>query len=170
MINLVPITRSCMLSCLALACLFLYPQISIGKNSVGFKDSDKAAVEELLNRYVRAYSTKDYAALRDLLQVPFVRFPEGWEVMGTLDEVMTYYRNQRDPLDKDNYDHTTFVRSRMTVLSADRVLVDRVYRRYRKDGSLLLEAAAVYVVSKSSGTWKLCGTFGHDVKEFGKIY
>lgn len=135
-----------------------------------FKDSDRAAVEKLFDGYVRAYSTKDYAGLREYVQAPFVRFPAGWEVMGTLEEVMTYYRNQRDALEKDNYDHSKFIRSKTTVLSADRLLVDKVYRRYRKDGSLLLEAAAVYVVSKSSGTWKICGTFAHDVKEFGKIY
>jgi NTF2-like protein (DUF6841) len=155
---------------LAMSCLILFPQISIGQSSAEFKDSDKAAVERLFDSYMRAYSMKDYAGLRDCLQAPFVRFPAGWEIMGTLDEVMPYYRNQRDALDKDNYDHSKFIRSRMTVLSGDRALVDRVYRRYRKDGSLLSEAAAVYVVCKSSGSWKVCGTFGHEVKEFGKTY
>jgi hypothetical protein len=124
----------------------------------------------MLERYVQAYSVKDYAGLREYLQAPFVRLPSGWEVMQTLEEVMSYYRNQRDALDKENYDHSRFIRSKMTVLSPDRVLVDRVYRRYRKDGSLLLEAAAVYVVSKSSGAWKICGTFAHDVTEFGKTH
>jgi hypothetical protein len=154
----------------AFACLFIYPLVSLGQGAAEFKGSDRAAVEKLLDRYVRAYSAKDYAALRDCLQAPFARFPErGWELMGTLDEVMTYYKNQRDTLDKD-YDHSSFIRSKLTVLSAERVLVDQVYRRYRKDGSLLLEAGAVYVGCKSSGTWKVCGTFAHDVKEFGKAH
>ena len=68
------------------ACLFMYPLISLGQGAAEFKESDRAAVEKLLDRYVRAYSAKDYAALRDCLQAPVVRFPEGgWELMGTLD-------------------------------------------------------------------------------------
>ena len=93
-----------------------------------------------------------------------------WAVLGTVDEVMTQYRNQRDALDKDNYDHSQFVQTRITALGPDRALVDQTYRRYRKDGTLLLEAAAICVMSKSSGAWKLCGTLTQDLKEFGKIY
>jgi len=52
---------------------------------------------------------------------------------------MTYYRNQRDALDKDNYDHSQFVQTRITALGTNRALVDQTYRRYRKDETLLLE-------------------------------
>jgi hypothetical protein len=171
MIKRTPLKRAYVFLPLVVVCIVISPRTSIGQPPAEFKDSDKTAVEALLDRYIHAYSTKDYAALRACLQAPFVRFPEGgWETLRTLDDVMTYYRDQRDALDKDNYDHSTFIRSKLTVLSAERVLVDRVYRRYRKDGSLLLEAATVYVGCKSTGTWKICGGFAHDVKEFEKSY
>jgi hypothetical protein len=161
---------SLVFSALTLGSLFVYPQASVGQQTAKFNAADKAAIEQLFDQYIHAYSTKDYAKLRASLQAPFVRFPATWEVYTTLDDVMKYYRNQRDPLDKDSYDHTTFGRSRMTVLSADRALVDKTYKRYRKDGTLLLETSTVYVVSKSSGMWKICGTFAHDLKDFGKTY
>ena len=99
----------------------------------------------------------------------------GWNanlisVLETLDDVMKFYREQRDALDAQNYARSQFVQSRITPLAGDRALVDRTYRRYRKDGTVLLEAAAVYVVCKSSGAWKVCGLFPHDLEGFGKVY
>jgi len=119
---------------------------------------------------VQAYSAKDYDRLREQLQAPFVRFPAGWEVLNTLDDVIKFYRQQRDALDEQNYARSQFVQSRLTPLAADRVLVDRTYRRYRKDGTVLLEAAAVYVVCKSAGAWKVCGLFPRDLNDFGNVY
>jgi len=158
---------------LLIASLLSCPALAPGQNTASFGESDKAAIEQLLDRYVRAYSAKDYAALRECIQALFITLPPDtamWHVMGTVDEAMTFYRNQRDALDKDNYDHSQFVQTRITALGPDRALVDRTYRRYRKDGTLLLEAAAIYVMSKSSGSWKLCGALPQDLKEFGKVY
>ena len=59
----------------AFACLFIYPLVSLGQGAAEFKESYRVAVEKLLDRYVRAYSAKNYAALLDCLQDPFVRFP-----------------------------------------------------------------------------------------------
>ena len=155
---------------LLLATLLFYPRTSLAQSTAGFGASDKVAIQQLLDRYVHAYSAKDYVKLREYLQVPFIRFPATWDVLGTMDELMTYYRNQRDALDKNNYDHSQFVQTRITALAAERALVNQSYRRYRKDGTVLLEAAAIYVVSKSSGTWKICGTLNQDLKDFGKVY
>jgi hypothetical protein len=157
---------------LLIASLLSCPALAPGQNTASFGNSDKAAIEQLLDRYVHAYSTKDYAALRECLQVPFITLASTamWNVRGTMDEEMTFYGNQRDALDKDNYDHSQFVQTRITALGTNRALVDQTYRRYRKDGTLLLEAAAIYVVSKSSGAWKLCGVLVQDLKEFGKVY
>ena len=156
---------------LLVASLLSYPGATLGQKVASFGESDKAAIAQLFDRYSRAYSTKDYAALRECLQVPFIRFPAGtaiWDVQGTMDEAMTYYKNQREALEKDNYDHSQFVRTQITALGSNRALVDQIYRRYRKDGTVLLEASAIYVVSKSSGTWKLCGILAQDLEEYGK--
>lgn len=145
----------------------------LGQKVASFGASDKAAIEQLFDRYSLAYSKKDYAALRDCLQVPFIRLSadtEMWDVQRTMDEAMTYYKNHREALDKDNYDHSEYVRMEIIALRANRALVEQVYRRYRKDGTLLLEAAAIYVVNKSSGEWKICGILSQDLEEYGKVH
>src|SRR4030095_5382568 len=134
----------------------------LAQSPARFGVAEKAAIEQLFDRYVQAYSTKDYAKLREQLQAPFLRFPAGVEVLPTMDDVMNYYRMQRDALDLQNYARSQFVQSRITPLAADRALVNRTYRRYRKDGTVLLEASAIYFVSKSSGAWNICGTFAQD--------
>lgn len=146
---------------------------ALGQQVAGFPESDKSAIAQLFDRYSRAYSTKDYAALRECFQVPFIRLPADtamWDVQATMDEVMTYYKNHREALDKDNYDHSQYVRTEIKALGSNRALVDQTYRRYRKDGSVLLEASAIYVVSKSSGTWKLYGILAQDLEEHGKVH
>jgi NTF2-like protein (DUF6841) len=131
------------------------------------------AIAQLFDRYSRAYSTKDYAALRECLQVPFIRLPADtatWDVQGTMDEAMTYCKTHRGALDKDNYDHSQYIRTEIKALGANRALVEQLYRRYRKDGTVLLEASAIYVVSKSSGTWKLYSILVQDLEEYGKVH
>ena len=78
----------------------------------------------------------------------------------------------RDALDKQDFlaSRSQFLDSRLTVLTADRALVNRTFRRNRKDGTILLEAGAIYAVSKSSGTWKICGLLAQDIENFGKVY
>jgi hypothetical protein len=110
---------------------------ALGQNIASFGESNKVAIAQLFDRYSRAYSTKDYAALRECLQVPFIRLPADtatWDVQGTMDEAMTYYKSHRGALDKDNYDHSQYIRTETKALGANRALVEQLYRRYRKDG------------------------------------
>ncbi len=144
----------------------------LGQKAAGFEESDKTAIGKLFDRYSHAYSTKDYTAIRECLQVPFIRLSADkamWDVQTTMDEVMTYYKAHREALDKDNYDHSQYMRTEVTALGANRALLDQIYRRYRKDGTILREAAAVYVVSKSSGEWRICGILDQDLEQYGKV-
>jgi len=153
------------------ASLLSCPGNALAQKVASFGESDKAAIAQLFDRYSHAYSMKDYAAIRECLQLPFIRLPADtatWNVQGTMDEVMTYYKSHREALDKDNYDHSQYMRTEITALGANRAIVDQIYRRYRKDGTVLLEAAAVYVVSKSSGTWKISGILDQDLEEYRK--
>jgi len=154
---------------LALTAAVLCPAVIAAQEKPTFTDADKAAIELMLDRYARAFSTKDYATLRETLQAPFVNFPGNFSVMETLDEVMSSYRTLRERQPSE-YDHSSWGQSTLIVLSPDRALFDRKWRRYRKDGSVSLESAGGYVVSKSSGTWKLCGVFNRDTNEFGKTH
>lgn len=138
--------------------------------SADFGASDKIAIDQLLDRYVHAYSMKDFAVLKECFQTPWVQFPGPVNVLQTLDDVVNNYRNQLNALDESNYDHSQFLESRIIALSADRALVNKTYRRYRKDGTVLLETAGIYIVSKSSGRWKITGFMPQDLKEFSKTY
>ena len=136
----------------------------------------------MLDEYGQAFVAKDYSKLQATLQAPFVRLgssitvnetgPGDWVVMRTLDDVMGFFRASRDALDKQDFlaARSKFLDSRITALSADRALVNRTFRRNRKDATVLLEAGAIYVVSKSSGTWKICGLFSQDFENFGKVF
>src|SRR5262245_40978503 len=135
----------------AVLALLLWPTTSLAQQSARFEVCDKEAIEQLFGRYNEAFSTKDYPTLRGQLQAPFVRFPAGVEVLPTLEDAMNFYRTLRDSLDQQNYARSQLIESRITALAVDRALVNGIYRRYRKDATVLLEASAVYLVSKSSG-------------------
>jgi len=153
--------------CLGLLC----SSPSFGQQPAHFEAHDKTEIEQLLDRYAEAFVSKDYTKLRATIQAPFVRLPGNWDVLRTVDDVMAWYRQQREALDKENFEpRAKFLDSRMTVLGADRALVNKTFRRYRKDGSLLAEMAVFYVVSKSSGAWKLSGILTQDWEYFGKVY
>jgi hypothetical protein len=135
-----------------------------------FDASDKSAIDQLFDRYKNAFETKDYGALKECLQAPFVGFRDPLNVVQTLDDLANIYRNERNALDERNYDHSKYTGSGIIALSADRALVNKKFRRYRKDGTVLQETAGIYVVSKSSGKWKICGFMAQDLKEFAKVY
>src|SRR5262245_23806461 len=91
-----------------------------GAQSARFSDGDKKAIDQLLDRYYRAYTAKDYTLLREqLLQAPFIYVgPAPDRPLGarlTLDEVMNAYRTQRDGLDAQNYARSEHGRSQTTV-------------------------------------------------------
>jgi len=136
----------------------------------GFGDSDKLAIQQMYDRYSQAYVTKDYTKLREYVQAPFVVFLVELRILESVDAVTTFYRGARESLDQRGFDHGELVDKRIVALAADRALLNTAYRRYMRDGSLLEEQAAAYIVSKSSGTWKLCGVMIQDLRYFGNVY
>jgi hypothetical protein len=145
-----------------------------------FGPPEKAAIERLFDGYSNAFSKEDYAQLGTFIQAPFVRFgpsntraetgPADWVVLSTMDDAISFFRAAQDALTAQGVERFEWGQTRITALSVDRALVDRTYRRYRKDGTLVMEAASVYVVSKSSGSWRICGILNQDPREFGKVY
>ena len=87
-----------------------------------------------------------------------------------MDEAINFYRAAQDALATQGVERFEWGQTRITALSVDRALVIKTYRRYRKDGTLLQQATSVYVLSKSSGSWKICGILNQDLREFGKVY
>jgi hypothetical protein len=48
--------------------------------------------------------------------------------------------------------------------------VNKTARRFKKDGTVLEEKAFIYLVSKTSESWKIYGQFNQDVPYFGSVF
>jgi len=59
---------------------------------------------------------------------------------------------------------------RITALNNDSALVNIHWQRFKTDGSLLNEGSEFQIVSKASGKWKICGSMGQNLSDFGKQY
>ena len=157
-------------SLLVLASVLSFSDTSRGQQSGEFSKSDKLAIEQMIESYSQAVQRQDYVKLREYLQPPYVRFPGGIVVYDSMDSAVDYFRKDIEQRVQRGYDHSKYVQTRITVLSPDRALVNKVYRRYKKDGSFLEELATVYLVSKVSGAWKVNGSLAQELKYFGKVY
>jgi molybdopterin converting factor small subunit len=148
----------------------LFATPAFGQEPGAFSKVDSNAINDMLERYSHAFQTRDYERLREYVQAPFVTFPGELKVFATMEAVMERYRNEREPLEERGYDRSKYVETRITGLAPDRALVNKTYRRFRKDGTLLEEKAAIYLVTKVSGSWKLCGSIGQMLPLFGKTF
>lgn len=136
-----------------------------------FNESDKIAIEKMYDRYVQAFIKRDYATLRECVHVPFLVWTGGeLRTLGSVDAVIENYRKQLVALEARNYDRAEILSSRITALTAESALVNKSIRRYKKDGPVLEEIAAMYPVCKSASGWKLCGLVRQDPQQFGKVY
>lgn len=156
------------------------PQMAAAQGADSFGQSERAAIEQLFDGYTAAFSNQDYAKLREHLQAPFLRFgpsntraetgPADWVVSQTMDDAISFFRAAQDALKAQGVERFEWGQTRVSALSVERALVNKTYRRYRTDGTLVMEAASFYVVSKSSGSWKICGILNQEPREFGKVY
>jgi hypothetical protein len=158
----------------------VHPGIVSAQGIASFGPRDKVAIEQLFDDYGKAFAKEDYATLREYIQAPFVRLGPSntfnetssgdWVVLRTIDDALSFYRAAREALKAQGVDvRSEWRQTRVTALSAERALVNRTYRRYRKGGSPF-DAASVYVVTKSSGSWKICGLMNQDLRQFGRVY
>jgi hypothetical protein len=165
----------------ALIVLLAYPEVASVQGPASFSPSERAAIERLFDGYGNAFADEDYVKLREYIQAPFVRFGPSntftdtgsadWVVLRDLDDAINFFRKGREALKAQGVDvRPDWGQTRVTALSLDRPLVNRTYRRNRNDGTLVMEAASIYVVSKSSGSWKICGIMNQDLGELGKVY
>jgi hypothetical protein len=73
----------------AVLALLLCPNALVAQTA-RFGVSDVTAIDQLFDRYNRAFSSKDYVKLSDYLEAPFLTFPKGVEVLPTMDDVMKF--------------------------------------------------------------------------------
>ena len=146
---------------------------SVTWGQANWKDSNRKDIEKVLTEYSDIFVGKAYDRLKDVCQVPFVRVDDRETVaLRTMEEVIELYRQVREPLDARGYKTSRLLLSetRISVLSATQVLVNLPYDRYKIDGSLLERGSGFYILSKSSGTWKISGVLSQDPSQTGKVY
>lgn len=154
-----------------IAIMICYAAVAPAEEARSFGGADKIAIEQLYGRYLQAFIQKDYAALRECVQAPFVVVTGGeMRTLESLDSVIAFYRVQLEALERRNYDRAVVQKTRITPLTAESALINKAFRRYKKDGSVLENGAAVYPVSKSAGAWKLRGMLRQEPQYFGKTY
>jgi len=78
-----------------------------------FGESDKIAIEKMYDHYLLAFIKKDYDALRESFQAPFVVLDGGdMQALTSVDAVMAFYRKQLVALEQRNYDHAEITNTR----------------------------------------------------------
>ena len=162
--------RSCVITAMTFVAWFHWGLR--GQETAEFTAGDKVKIDQLFERYILAYNTRDRAKLRDCLQAPFaLQDPHPtWVVLSTLDDVVTYYEKDWSSLDKAQYNRAFYERTSILPLTGERALVNKIYRFDRKDGTRLEEGSVFYILCKSPGAWKICGYLMQDLKNFGKHY
>ena len=163
-----------MLRSLAVGLILLVTVGIRGEEVPRFGQADATAINEMFERYSLAFQKKDYSALTNYFGTPFIQFHQSAQSepkpIETMEALIQAFRNARDQLDARGYDHSKYVSTRITVLAADRALVNKTARRFKKDGTVLEEKAFIYLVSKTSGSCKIYGQFNQDVPFFGSVF
>ena len=109
------------------------------------------AVMQTLKDYMDAFNRLDVPAFERTLHFPHYRLASGQ--MTVLDRPGLQSAEQfRRALGSD-WDHSQWGRLRIIHWSPDKVHVDTLFTRYRKDGSVINAFESLYVVTKEEGRW-----------------
>jgi hypothetical protein len=129
-------------------------QVSIGAD---FGRSDVAEIEQTFSNYNKTLVDKKYEELPRYVQVPFIVIDGTSRIITDIGAVVAGLRSNRESLDDKGYATSIPAKARISVLSSDRVLVNRIVRHNKKDGALLETRANFYLMTKVSGTWRISG-------------
>jgi len=155
---------------LILATVSMSPSQSSVQVGTELQYSDRLEIEKTFSKYNQALIEKNYEEVALYLQVPFVVIDNTPRIITDLSTVVTGLRTNRESLDQRGYGTSVPEEARISILSPDRVLVNRVIRHYKKDGSPLEVRANFYLMSRVSGTWKISGVLQQDPVYAGKSY
>jgi len=158
----------CLLFLLVAAAAVVSPALS--QPAPAFSPSDKTAVENVINGYFQAFTDKNYDRIRDSFQAPFFGFSGGSVLARSLEDTVKSYRKLRESLSATDYAVSKVAEMRITALANETALVNIHWQRLKKDGSLFGEGSEIMVVTKTSGGWKICGSLGQNLADFGKQY
>lgn len=110
----------------------------------------------VLDKWARTFSEHDYDGYLSTYHFPHFRLAGGKLVV--LQSKADLPREIMSPKNfPPDYDHTKWVSRDIVQASPDKVYVAVVFRRYRKDGAVIGENAAMYVLDKVDGQWGMRG-------------
>jgi len=135
-----------------------------------FSEQEAAAIKAVVAGYFDSFTRKDWARFATSFQTPFVIVGLGPSLIPTVDDIVRGFQMVHDRLDTMDYVASKPVDVRVTPLGPQRALAAIHWQRFKKDGSVLNEGAEIFVFSKGSGTWKMCGNLGQELAQFGKVF
>lgn len=127
-----------------------------------YQDSIDAA-RSVMENHINALNARDGAAIAATLHFPHYRLSDGYlKVWDTAKTYLTDFRKRAG----SEWGYSRWRRLDVVHSSADKVHLDVIVDRYRKDGALLNSFHSLWVVSCIDGTWaaQLRSSFAPDSK------
>ena len=78
------------------------------------------------------------------------------------DEVEAGFRSTTDRLRTEGYDHSELVDPVICTPNAGTAILSGRFRRYRTDGTVMLESAQTYIYGRTDDGWRIHATIAHD--------
>jgi hypothetical protein len=111
----------------------------------------EAEIMQVLKEYMDAFNRLDIAAWERTFHFPHYRLASGR--MTVLEQPGRQTAEQLRDMVEPEWDHSRWARLRIVHAAPDKVHVDTLFSRYRRDGSLINSFASLYVVTKEQGRW-----------------
>lgn len=106
---------------------------------------------QVLKDFIEAFNRLDVVAWERTFHFPHYRLASGR--MAVLDQPGQQTVAQLRSLAGAEWDHSQWGRLRILHTSPDKVHVDTLFIRYRRDGSIIGAFESLYVVTKEEGRW-----------------
>jgi len=126
------------------------PEKKTGRRK-GIDPAIEAAVMQVLKDFIEAFNRLDVVAWERTFHFPHYRLASGR--MAVLDQPGQQTVAQLRSLAGAEWDHSQWGRLRILHTSPDKVHVDTLFIRYRRDGSIIGAFESLYVVTKEEGRW-----------------
>ena len=132
-------------------------------------EQERAVVADVgaaMNQYVTwlAQGRADFIAERSFL-APAIRLDGTGPVVLSREELKTRFESALKTLSADGYMRSEWPIRNICALGVSAAIVSGRYVQYRKDGSVIGEAAATYMFAKTTDGWRIVSWATHDVRK-----
>jgi len=125
------------------------------------RDKIKAEVTAFLVSYVASFSDQDVKTIAEKVYAnPSFSLSAKGIIALSSDQLAANFAGAFKELEKEQYDHSELSAPWVCVLNAKNAIAGGKFKRIRKDGSVLLDAAASYLFIDTSEGWRIAGPIG----------